>query len=502
MRLRRLTVASTPPEALGHRGLMSMVGLVAQSATKFLTNWLSGRLGGPSLLGTVSLAMSTAQLLSLVGPTAVGAASSKFLARAVGEGDQELATASARYLVRLSALTLLPLGLSGAAIWLALGGSATGSVVIVFLVSGLSGYAVARGMFFGNRHIGPSGAWDVVTAAVGLAGTAGMMAAGVRDVVVLAPLAAAYLIYAWAGFPRGAKGRPPAPLRREIRTFVALNALGTIASAGFVQASLLAANSVGGREGAGHYSSAFTLAAPITIMVGAGSAVLYPSMAEALGRGDLRSFTRQTHQATKAISVLISGLIGLLIVLGDVVLRIIWGSSFAAAEPLLPVMLGAVFVNAIGVPSVNALTSRTTAHSTRTAAYAWVGAFVGALTWLAAAPSWGVTGVAVGYFVAATVTSALAVVYLWREDGHSWAGLLGRACAVLAVSAIAWFIPHRDGWSYPQRYLTAVGFLLVWGLLMKSELREVFTVLRSGRRARSTPASSSDGTPTDPQRGA
>src|SRR5512139_4121443 len=76
-----------PPRSLARDSALSMVGLLAQGLLRFGTSWLVGRFAGRIVLGSLQSAMSTASLLALLGPTSVGSAASKYLARAGGRDD-------------------------------------------------------------------------------------------------------------------------------------------------------------------------------------------------------------------------------------------------------------------------------------------------------------------------------------------------------------------------------------------------------------------------------
>lgn len=470
------------PEAISRRAVMSTVGLVAQSAAKFITNWLSGIIGGPLLLGAVAVAMSTAQLLSLLGPTPLGAAASKYLGLAAGAADLDRSRASAAHLRGLSVLTTIPLSVAGALVWWRVyDGDALESVTVGLVVAGLSGYAVARGLFFGHRNIDTAGRWDLVTALTGVAGSGLLLALGVRSVVVLLPLALAWLLYTWAGWPRGARGRPVPELARDINGFTAFTTMGGLTSAGFVQASLLAAHNWGGQEGAGQYSAAFNLAAPLSIMVGAASQVLYPSMAEALGSGNRESFRNQLAWSTRVVLALMGLAIGALAVASPVVIAVVWGERFASAATILPVMLLGVLLTSVAVPAVNALSSESAKGARACAIYSLIGGVLGIAVWLAAAPSHGVIGVAAGYVVAAGTTALLSLLHASHLFGMPALALLARLAGGTAavVTLVAWEARTSPGWQVVLACTS--GFCICWALLSADLWRGALAWARARR---------------------
>ncbi len=478
-RLRVLRIDSAPAESLRSRGLMSLVGLVSQSAARFLTNWIAGRVGGPIALGQISVALSSVQLLTLLGPTSAGAAASRYLAAAVGDGDLAASRALARHLWSRAAITGGVLAVAGALIWgVQFGGSLSESANAGFLVLALTGYTLARGTFFGHRHVVVGGWWDLGCALAAVLGVTSMLVAGVHSVLALLPLGVMWLLYTWAGWPRGQCGRLDADRRHEVDRFVVVSALGTVASAGFVQASQVAARVVGGEEGAGHYSAAFTLAVPLSILVGAANQVLFPSMAEAVGRGDDASVHRQLHQATMAVTALAGGAIGALVVASGSVVELVWGERFAAAKELLPVLLFGVLANAVAVPAISAQVVRGVAGNRAMTLFSWCGVGTGVLVWALTAPTWGVDGIAVGFLASGATVAALAVLRARRTEDQHWGGLLLRLAIVAGAAVAGWWWCRERGVLVTT--VTTVGFLLVWAVVSAPELRAARAFLRRG----------------------
>ena len=133
-----------------------------------------------------------------------------------------------------------------------------GGLCVAALVIGYSGYHFARGVQFGAGQVARATAWDVILAVVGIAGVLVALAAGLEGPAILLPLAAAYGVYAAAGWPGGAGSLAP-DLRRGIDGFVGLGVAGTMASAGFLQLSMVAARLAGTPNAAGQYAAALTL---------------------------------------------------------------------------------------------------------------------------------------------------------------------------------------------------------------------------------------------------
>lgn len=428
------------------RGALSVIGLVAQSGAKFLINWMIGRVAGPLVLGTTAVAFSLAQLAALMGPNAVGAATSKYLALAAGEGDLERGRAIARHVVKLTLLLMMPLTLvtiGVSAWWLGIRG--TGLIVMALMVTGLTGYAVTRGAFFGHRHVVAAGKWDLVTAVLAVLGTAAMLGLGVRGLPLLLPLALSYVIFSWAGWPRGAAGSVAPKDRREIRRLVGAVVIGSSASSGLIQGSLLAAQHWAGTAQAGLYQAAYTLALPLSILVGAGSQVMFPALAEAVGRDDRTSIRRITHAATVVVALGVTSAVGLLIVLSGPLVGAVWGERFSVSSGVLPIMLIAVATNAAAVPSVNAMTITSNDLARRTAVFSVIGGLTGIGCWLVLGPSLGIVGVAIGYAMGVTLTATINVAHMWISQRQPWAWIFARVALLLCGAVILERVARGSG---------------------------------------------------------
>lgn len=467
----RLDTQSTT--SIVHRGALGMAGVLLQGASRFLTNLFIGRIGGPVVLGTVASAVSTAQLLSLLWPTSTGSAASKFVARARGKQDFEEASAVAAHLGRRTLQATLLLAFAAVPAWMALDrGDLIGGLWVAILVIGYSGYSFTRGLHFGSAQVPRATKWDLVTSGLGITGVLVSLHFGARGLVLLMPLAAASLIFTAACWPWKARG-PIAPgLRREIDVFVALSAAGTLASAGFLQLSMITARLVGGAGDAGQYAAALALATPLSIIAQSLSLVLYPSMSEAFGRGDHNGVRRQTDQATRFLAVVMVPAFGSLALCSHLLISLVWGARFVHAGTLLPIILAAVLSTTLGVPSVNSLMSRSQDGVFIGVSASVLGLVIGATTWVLAAPQLGVLGVAIGYLAGTFTIAGVALISTWRREQQRWRGLILRLATAVAMLV---------GFHTLQRTLTlnhwfdpafAVAFSFAWFAMSRADARQ------------------------------
>lgn len=473
---------------MASRGVLSMVGLAAQGVLRLVSPLLVGRFGGPSLLGVVQTAISAATFLCLVWPTTTGSAASKFLARARGAGRHDEALTVASHLRRRTTQATLILGLAAIPIWIvAIRGDLAGGLCVGALVAGYGGYNFARGLQFGIGQVGRATVWDIVIMVAGLVTLLMTLLAGVRGPVLVLPMAAAYLVYTLAGWPWGHGQRPTTALRRELDGFVALGVAGTTASAGFLQLSMVVAKLVGSSNQAGQYAAALTLATPASLLAGSLSLVLFPTMAEAWGRGDVTAFRWQTDQATRLLVVVMVAVFGSLALCSRLIVAVIWGGRYAEAGRLLPILLFAVLPTTLAMASINSLSTRSQRGMAATSVASMSGLAVGAAAWALFATRFGEVGVAVGYLAGTLVISGLPIALVWRRDEHHWGGLAGRL--FVGVGLAVALIVARDALSLGPwlDLLWAAVFVLVWMILVRREAKVVLRLMSPllGRRGTS-----------------
>lgn len=481
--LRPITLDSTDRGgSMAKRGALSTVGVVTQGAVRFLTSIFVGRIGGPLVLGSFASAVSTAQLSTLLWPSSAGSAASKFVARARGRKDSLEASAVAVHLAKRTLQATVLLSVVAAAVWIwILHGHIGGATTVATLVVGYSVYNFTRGLQFGAGKVARATSWDVISSALGLAGVLGLLIAGVRGLSLLLPLAAAYSLYGIAGWPWRSKGQPTRRLRREIDAFVALGVVGTVASAGFLQLSMIVARLSHGSASAGQYAAALTLATPPSLLAGSFSLVLFPSMAEAWGRSDLAAFREQTDRATRLLVLVMLSLFGTLILCSTLAVNLIWGAKFANASEIVPFLMLAAMINTLGVACTNALTTRSQKGMLMSALSSLTGMAVGVVAWGILTPTMGVTGVAIGYLIGTLVIAGVPIAIVWRRDGHHWTRLwLLALTAVLLVVSLLW-VERKLALNVWVEPWFALIFLCGWLFVMRPDVAKALTLMNIGR---------------------
>lgn len=460
--MRRPRLDATRDIGVGKASSLGVLGSLAQSLMRTLTNVGIGRIAGPASLGVVSSAISLGNLLVLMWPATAGNAASKFVARAHGSGDPEELAAAANHIGKRTLASSLVVALTSVPLWVLInGGSPVSGAVVALLVFGLGAASYARGVHYGIGQIPRSTVWEIATGALGLAGTFVVLSVGLTDgIVILAPIALSYLLYTFACWPRGNKGRPDKVLRREIDTFIAVGTLGTLASAGFLHLSVIAVRAYGDAYEAGQYAAALALATPVALLARALSMALYPRMARDYGSGSAGDAAGTARRFTLLLIVLLVPSLGLIAIFRDEVVQLIWGSEFQSASATLPILLLAVFLTSIRVPAVGLLSTGPQRGIFQVTIFSIIGLSSGVIIWLLTLGALQIVhAVAAGYACGALLTTLLSVVSASRGEGRLWLSLGLRGALGVALATAMTAIPLA---SHTGKAATAGLFITVW----------------------------------------
>ena len=483
--MRRLSLDADVNVGMARGTVLSFVGITWQSIVRFLTNAVIGRIGGPPVLGAVATILSTAQILALLWPTSSGSAAARYIATARA-GDAGDVPSIARHLGRRTLQATCLIGAFAGALWVWAGpGRPVDAIVVCAMFAGYSGYAFTRGLQFGTGQMTRATTWDLLAGGIGLAGVVAALLVGIRGAPVLLPLAASYLLYAGANWPRSEGPIADGQLSRALDAYVAMGVVGTLASTGFLQSAILVARGSAGEAGAGMYAAALTLATPGAVVASSLSLVLFPSLASALGSGNVGLFRAQTDRATRLLVFSMVGLFGVLILVGDVMIRLVWGRDYRDAIYVLPILLTAVCVSTVCTACVSAVTTRSVAGMATSMIFSLLGVACGVLTWAVAVPRLHLAGVGIGYLVGTTVMCSLSIALVWRRDEHRWSWLFARACAGLSL-AWAGLMAERalDSQLYEVAIIVLL-FVVLWLSVLQRDGRRLVMETWQSVRARS-----------------
>jgi O-antigen/teichoic acid export membrane protein len=456
----------------GKRGALAFVSTFTQGASRLLWNVLIGRFGGPGLLGLTQSAMATASLAAVFLPTSAGSAASKYVAFYRGKGDIHAARAAAAFIGARTILATVVISCVALGALLLVQGAGLGTVFVsIAMIVGLSGQVFARGLHYGVGQVREQVTWDVSSSAVCTVLVFTLLAFGVRSLWVLMPLALANLLFAVLSWPRGRSVGLDRRTKREIDGFLFLGVIGTVASSGFLQSAVLAARATNGANYAGEFAAALSLVTPISLVAGTINLVLFPAMAAEHGRGVPHAVRNRTAISTRHLITIMVGFFIVIGLLGAPITSFVWGPAFKKADGILIFLLLAMILNAISMPAVSALTSKSNKGMAISAGSSLVGLILGVVTWVvlgSALPSYSIP---IGYLVGAAVTAALPYSIIWRADRHHWTGQ-----TALTVLALGLVVGVEVGLSYFSASLlirvAVVGAsLAVWALVRRRSVQ-------------------------------
>ena len=270
------------PESLGSQVALSTLGMVLAGAVRFGYTVLVGLAFGKVMVGQVNSGISLALFVCLLYPAAAAMAVTKFLARARGAGDLDQAQVVTAYLLRLTYLTggglaaltlLIAPGLLHVGFW--------DAVSVAALVMANCGYLFARSLLFGAGRVTRATLWDLAASALSLVLLVVVIVSDLSSLLLL-PLTAGYAVYALANLPRRGSARPAAGLRAEMRSFVHISLVNSLATSGVLQLAMVAAQYFDPAQ-AGSFAAALALATPASLVSRSIGSVLFPSLARGPG---------------------------------------------------------------------------------------------------------------------------------------------------------------------------------------------------------------------------
>ncbi len=455
--------------------LLSSVGMLLSGGAQLVLSVVVGQVAGPAMLGSVRGALALANTASLLTPSAAGQTASLFVAREAAADNEPLALGVARHLagrVALAMVVLMPV--TAVAASLLIGATPADAAWVAALVLALGAYQMARGMRFGWGHVGRATLWEAGNTLLTLALLAAVLLAR-NPGWLLAPLVAGNLLYAIGAWTNllGKAEHPGDELRRELDAYIRWGIVGTVASTGLMQMSMVIAKATATADGAGWYAAAVSLATPLSMLARALSMALFPEMARQRGRQDHAATRATTHRATWGLVAAMTPAFAALIAVSQPLMELVYGEAFHRAVPSLRVLLVAVLWSVVPVAATNSINVRGAAGVRLSAVLSWAGLVVGIAAIGILVGPLGIDGVALGYLAGATTTAVGAWLVVWRRDGHRW-GVLSMWAVGLPVAA--WWASSVSDWtdSWPGAMGLAVATLAVGA---------IFALVTRGARA-------------------
>lgn len=461
----------------------SMVGIAALGLTRLIYTALVGRTGDPTRLAEVNAQVSLAFFATFATAAATGAGASKFLPLLTASSGPAAAAAVRRRLFRWTVLSTgaVTAGIAVLGPWILPDAGHADVAAVCALTVTYGAYSYTKAVLYGFHLAGRYAVLEVCADTAILVLT--VVAVWWVPDLVLAPLIvgyAAFAVGATLSAPRHAPGPMP-PVRAELGGFVAFTALGIAAGQGFFQVSMVVARHAAEGASAGTYAAAMALVSPAYFLPRALALTFFPAAAEAVGRGDDRALAQHTRRLTRFLWLAALPAFTLAAMVGGPALRLVFGPSYGSGGPVLAILLSAVLLYVVAVPSVNVLSAQPLRLARIPPLASTVGVVVGTIVWLALAHRLGVVGVACGYLAGMLVQAGVPLAVTFRRLGPPRPGQVVRAVLGLLVSVGLGWLAVTDQ-RLPVVAGCVVGYVAVFGVVCRRDLVAMVRTLRSRGR--------------------
>lgn len=449
---------------------IAVVVTALQGLMRFLITVIVGRLGGVQDLGNFASANAVNQLGSTFGPTTIAQASSRFTGFSLGRANQGEVDYVVGLVVRFGLVSSILVSIGSGLVWHTVFNGSFGQTCVVALASfGLSMVAVTRSTLFGALNHRRVARCDLLVTTASILGALVVMLAGLPGVMVLLPIGLAMTVYGLVNIPVMPAATACDDVRRKFLVFCALNSLGTICSAGFVQLGVIHVAAVAGTAGTGLYAAALALTNPITLIVGSLISIVSPRFAFFFGKGE-DSEAQSLTDFVLRIFILVGGLtVGLGVLLSDLIIGIFFGSAYAQSSALFVMLLSATVIRSIASPAVSSLNGRSNTGLAVSTVASASGLILGVIIWSFLIPN-SVQGAASGFAIGTVATAVIIYCAEWKIGRHDW---LAPSCKVVFAAGLILSLYWAAGQIEDSALLTlaAALFVIAWLALNLSEVR-------------------------------
>ncbi|MFD1320937.1 lipopolysaccharide biosynthesis protein [Micromonospora sonneratiae] len=462
---------------------------MAVGVTRIVHGSLTSRATDQETYGLVGIMLAASMIASLLLPGGLSSGIAKFVAFHRGAGDVAGAWAAHRFLSRLGLASSVGLGVLSALVVGRLHQlDPLDATSLALLTATYSLYTLDKAAMYGHSLVPQYARIELGTSLLAIVTTVVVIVTG--ESAYLLPLCLGYGSFAVLCRRQLRRHRRSEGVteqgsfdRRQVLTFAVLGSIGTLASAGFLQATQLLAGQFAAPAEVAFLAAAVALIAPLYFLPRAMALALFPAMASAHGSGDRSAVRKQVDASTRGLAVTMTPvfLVGLLA--APLILSLYGGSEYADGAGVLRIMLCASYFGILQVPSVNALASGAPAQARIPVVSAVVGCLVGLSVVIATAGSMGAMGVAIGYLVGTTITALIPIVAIWRIHQLTWAGVLTRCVTLITIGTLVTQLDLLLNWSWSTAVVA--GTVLVVALaVLSGDLRRLLWLLRQGRTSR------------------
>lgn len=463
---------------------LTVLGLAAAGLVPFGFNLAVGRMDGAAILGPISIALGLALFLGQL-PGTISATATKFIAESLGQGDELRARSVFGFLLVVTSLLSVALGVALVALSSVIVGTYHISYGTVFLAAALipayALYLYFKSAYYGfqlvriyllNEVISDAAFFAVLAVVFFLGATPWLLFPFVLNNLLFVSIA----VRDMAPFLRNHVW-PSHEDRRRVLRYCVVNGSGTAASLGRWSLGTAIAGLFLTHHAVGLFAASVAITAPLPLLPRAISLVTFAIMARLHGAGEAGSIRAILQQSTEWLVFLLGIPSGLAIINAPAILSLLFRPDFAHAAVATQLIIAGAYVTDISRPSIDALSSTRHVRIATVASFAGLG--LSMVLWLALIPRFGISMAGLGFAAGAVVTAAIPAYYAHRHIG-SHPAVFVRPAVMLAALLLLTVLGGRS--PLLASAVFAVGTTLIYRHLIQDGLRVCVRAYRGRMR--------------------
>jgi len=466
-----------------HGAALTMAGLVLTGAVRAVVRIGAERWFGVEALGILTLAMSVAAIVTIVGPGGLSAGVTKFIAQFRG-GQDPARTRDLGILAARAGVTFSLLGAAGGVVYILLSDQLEVSTPEVLaaaaLILSFGFYLSGKSILYGEDRILGYLRREIVGSVLFAIVLLLALLLDAAPLMILA-LCAAYLpvgATTWRAVRHmGHARRLPV---RSLAGYGLIGVVGSLAGVGFSYTTPLAAAYVDALAGAALIGGILTILEPLNLLPRAISLVLLPTLSRSNAQSETAKSGASLLLATALVTAATAPVFAIIVLERGRLLGIFFRDLTGGAT--LGWFSLAFFIRIVGTPAVAALAAIDVRRASISMWSSLVGFSLAIGIWVAAAPEMGVGAIGLGYAIGSAIQVAAPLIVATRRYSVRWASLWYRVVAAgITVAALA---------TMPPRVVTDIVAVCVVLAFMSPEVRQVVRLIRARawQRSDSPPA--------------
>ncbi|HDL48705.1 MAG TPA: hypothetical protein ENH33_01920, partial [Actinobacteria bacterium] len=392
-------------QGLFHGAVLTLIALALTGFVRAIARIGAERWFGVDTLGVLTLAMSVAAILTIIGSGGLSPGVTKFISQLRGERDQALATDLSILAARAGVVFSL-VGALVAMVYVSLSNRlGTTSSFEVFAIGALvvsfGFYLSGKSILYGEDRIRPYVGREALGSIL-FAITLGLAVVLQAPPLIILALSAAYLP---VGLTVLRAFRHMGPTKRlPVRSFVGygiIGAVGSLAGVGFSYMTPIAATYVDALAGAALIGGVLTVLEPLNLLPRAVSLVLLPTISQTNAREGTARSAGSVAVSTALVAAASAPIFALLIIERSRFLGIFFTSLTGGAT--LAWFSVAFFTRIVGTPSIAALAALDLRRASIAMWSSLVGFSVAIGVWITVSPAMGVAAIGLGYAIGSSI---------------------------------------------------------------------------------------------------